>query len=166
MTLAHAVVTAPEPIGALTVGVTEAGLALVAFGDRPDTAQRAAARLGEPLVADPARTTAAAAQLTEYLSGARRAFDLPLDWRLARGFRREVLRAIAAIPFGATASYREVAAGAGSPNAVRAAGTACATNPLPIVVPCHRVLRTDGGLGGYLGGAEMKSRLLDLERAG
>ena len=82
-----------------------------------------------------------------------------------RGFRREVLRATEQIPYGRTASYREVATSAGSPNAVRAAGTALATNPLPIVVPCHRVLRTGGGLGQYRGGAEAKAQLLHLEGA-
>ena len=90
----------------------------------------------------------------------RRVFAIPLDWRLTSGFRRDVLRATAQIPYGRTASYREVATRAGSPNAVRAAGSALATNPLPIVVPCHRVLRTGGGLGQYRGGPEAKARLL------
>ncbi|HEV7882289.1 MAG TPA: MGMT family protein, partial [Solirubrobacteraceae bacterium] len=92
------------------------------------------------------------------------AFEVRLDWRLTRGFRREVLRATAQIPYGATRSYRQVATQAGSPAAVRAAGTALATNPLPIVVPCHRVLRSDGQLGAYRGGADAKAQLLALER--
>jgi methylated-DNA-[protein]-cysteine S-methyltransferase len=104
-------------------------------------------------------------QLDEYFDRARRTFDLPLDWRLTGGFRRDVLRAAALIPYGQTASYREVAARAGRPAAVRAAGTALATNPLPIVVPCHRVLRTGGALGAYRGGPEAKARLLALEGA-
>jgi methylated-DNA-[protein]-cysteine S-methyltransferase len=102
-------------------------------------------------------------QLDEYFEGTRRGFELPLDWQLAHGFRREVLRATAEIPYGRTSSYRDVATRAGSPRAVRAAGTALATNPLPIVVPCHRVLRTGGGLGAYRGGAAAKAALLQLE---
>src|SRR5690606_30078071 len=110
-----------------------------------------------------AAVTLARRQLDEYFSGRRREFDVPLDWRLTAGFRRSVLRATARIPYGRTASYREVATEAGSPRAVRAAGTALATNPLPIVVPCHRVLRSDGAVGQYLGGPEVKVRLLGLE---
>ncbi|MEO9174629.1 MAG: MGMT family protein, partial [Gaiellales bacterium] len=97
--------------------------------------------------------------------GQRQRFDIPLDWRLTRGFRREVLRATAAIPFGQTASYRDVATRAGSARAVRAAGTALAVNPLPIVVPCHRVVRSDGALGAYRGGTIAKAALLRLEGA-
>ncbi len=158
-----------SPLGALLLGATGEGLVRVALPvEDADAVMEDLARRVSPRVlrAPRAAVTAARRQLDEYFAGRRRSFDLPLDWRLTRGFRREALRAIAAIPYGATASYREVAARAGSPNAVRAAGTACATNPLPIVVPCHRVLRTGGGLGGYLGGLEMKSRLLDLERDG
>jgi methylated-DNA-[protein]-cysteine S-methyltransferase len=109
--------------------------------------------------------TAARRQLDEYFEGSRRTFDVPLDWTLTRGFRREVLRATAQIPYGQTSSYRQVATVAGSPDAVRAAGSALANNPLPILVPCHRVLRTDGGLGQYLGGQAAKTRLLTLEKA-
>jgi methylated-DNA-[protein]-cysteine S-methyltransferase len=104
-------------------------------------------------------------ELDEYFGGRRRSFDVPLDWRLCAGFRREVLRAAARIPYGRTATYRDVAAAAGRPSAFRAAGTALSTNPLPIVVPCHRVLPAGGGLGGYRGGAEAKARLLALEGA-
>jgi methylated-DNA-[protein]-cysteine S-methyltransferase len=156
------------PLGALLLGATGEGLVRVALpAEAPDEVMEDLARRVSPRVLRAPRAAVAAArrQLDEYFDGRRRAFDLELDWRLARGFRREVLRAIAAIPYGSTASYREVAARAGSPNAVRAAGTACATNPLPIVVPCHRVLRADGGIGGYLGGTAAKARLLDLERA-
>ena len=92
-------------------------------------------------------------------------FEVPLDMRLAHGFRRKALGFVAAIPYGHTASYKQVAAGAGSPSAVRAAGSACATNPIPIVVPCHRVLRTGGGLGGYGGGLPRKEQLLRMEGA-
>jgi methylated-DNA-[protein]-cysteine S-methyltransferase len=104
-------------------------------------------------------------QLDRYFAGELTAFDLPLDWRLTRGFRREVLHETAAIPYGQTASYAEMAERAGSPRAVRAAGSALATNPLPIVVPCHRVLRSDGAVGSYLGGSPMKEALLELERS-
>jgi methylated-DNA-[protein]-cysteine S-methyltransferase len=158
-----------SPLGALLLGATGDGLVRVALpAEGPDEVMEDLARRVSPRVlrAPHAAVADARRQLDEYFGGRRRAFELPLDWRLARGFRREVLRAIAAIPYGATATYREVAARAGSPNAVRAAGTACATNPLPIVVPCHRVLRADGGIGGYLGGTAAKARLLDLERAG
>jgi methylated-DNA-[protein]-cysteine S-methyltransferase len=103
-------------------------------------------------------------QLSEYFEGRRRDFELELDWRLTAGFRRRVLRATARIPFGEVRSYRQVAVAAGSPNAVRAAGSALASNPLPIIVPCHRVLRSDGGLGGYRGGVEAKRTLLGYER--
>jgi methylated-DNA-[protein]-cysteine S-methyltransferase len=155
------------PLGALLLGATDAGLVRVAMpSEEPEAVMEDLARRVSPRVLRAPRAAVADArrQLDEYFAGRRLAFDLPLDWRLARGFRREVLRVIAAIPYGATASYRDVAARAGSPNAVRAAGTACATNPLPIVVPCHRVLRADGGIGGYLGGTAAKARLLDLER--
>jgi O-6-methylguanine DNA methyltransferase len=104
-------------------------------------------------------------ELDEYFAGRRQGFDVALDWTLTKAFRREVLRATAAIPYGETSSYRRVATAAGSPNAVRAAGSALANNPIPILVPCHRVLRTDGGLGQYRGGAAAKERLLALETA-
>ena len=155
------------PLGALLLGATGEGLVRVALPvEDADAVMEDLARRVSPRVlrAPRAAVTAARRQLDEYFAGSRRAFDLPLDWRLTRGFRREVLRATAAIPYGGTASYREVATRAGRPAAVRAAGTALATNPLPIVVPCHRVLRSDGAVGQYLGGAEMKVRLLDLER--
>ena len=103
--------------------------------------------------------------LDDYFGGSRRDFELPIDWRLLRGFRADVLRATSRIPFGSVISYRDVAAAAGSPNAYRAAGNALGSNPIPIVVPCHRVLHSGGGLGGYTGGLERKRFLLDLEGA-
>lgn len=157
-----------SPLGPIVLGATEVGLVRVGLPSEDEEevlaelARGVSPRvLGTPRVA----VTRARRQLDEYFDGHRRAFDVPLDWRLSRGFRREVLRATALIPYGRTASYREVATQAGRPGAVRAAGTALATNPLPIVVPCHRVLRSDGALGQYRGGAEAKARLLDLERA-
>jgi methylated-DNA-[protein]-cysteine S-methyltransferase len=103
--------------------------------------------------------------LDSYFSGQLHQFDLPLDWRLTRGFRSEVLHELQTVPYGHTVTYAELASRAGRPNAVRAAGSAMATNPLPIVVPCHRVLRTGGAVGSYRGGAEMKQQLLALESA-
>ena len=112
----------------------------------------------------PARLDDVRRQLDEYFAGARRAFELPVDLALVRGpFARRLLEATARIPFGATSSYRDVAGAAGNPAAVRAAGNALGANPVPIVVPCHRVLRTGGALGGYTGGLERKEHLLTLE---
>lgn len=102
-------------------------------------------------------------QIDEYFHGKRREFDMPIDWSLTIGFRGQVQRALTAIDYGQTESYGEVARRLGNPGAVRAVGSACATNPLPIVVPCHRVLRSDGSLGGYRGGTEAKQILLELE---
>lgn len=157
------------PLGALVVAATGEGVVRVGLpveGEDTvldDLARRVSARV---LHAPRAAVTQARHQLDEYFDGRRRAFDVALDWRLTNGFRRDVLRATAQIPYGTTASYRDVATRAGSPAAVRAAGTALATNPLPIVVPCHRVLRSGGQLGAYLGGVEMKAQLLALEERG
>ena len=115
------------------------------------------------ILAAPERTDEVRRQLDEYFAGARRGFDLPVDWRLVRGFAGAVLRATATIPFGGVSTYRDVAAEAGSPNAYRAAGNALGSNPVPIVVPCHRVVHAGGGLGGYTGGLERKQFLLRLE---
>jgi len=117
------------------------------------------------LSAPRASVTQARRQLEEYFDRRRTAFEVPLDWQLARGFRRAVLDATARIPYGRTSSYKEVATQAGSPRAARAAGTALACNPLPIVVPCHRVLRSGGQIGDYRGGPQTKARLLELESA-
>ena len=103
--------------------------------------------------------------LEEYFAGSRHAFDLPLDWRLSAGFRRTVLSHLPEIGYGHTASYATIAQLARNPKAVRAVGSACATNPMPVVVPCHRVVRSDGSVGGYLGGADAKRTLLTLEAA-
>jgi methylated-DNA-[protein]-cysteine S-methyltransferase len=106
----------------------------------------------------------AARQVEEYFAGTRHRFDLPLDYRLSGGFRRTVQQLLPSIEYGHTLSYKQVAELVGNPKAVRAVGTACATNPLPVVVPCHRVLRTDGALGGYIGGLDAKTTLLALEK--
>jgi methylated-DNA-[protein]-cysteine S-methyltransferase len=106
-------------------------------------------------------------ELDEYFAGRRASFDVALDLQLARGeFRRLVLAQLREIPYGETWSYGELAAAAGRPTAIRAAGTGCATNPVPLIVPCHRVLRTGGALGGYIGGVERKAWLLEHERTG
>jgi methylated-DNA-[protein]-cysteine S-methyltransferase len=157
-----------SPLGVIIVGATRDGLVRVGLPAEDEgavleqLAERVSARV---LHASRDSLTQTRRELDEYFGGNRQAFGIPLDWRLTSGFRREVLRATAGIPYGETASYRDVATRAGSPNAVRAAGSALATNPLPIVVPCHRVLRSGGGLGGYAGGPETKAALLHLEGA-
>jgi methylated-DNA-[protein]-cysteine S-methyltransferase len=157
-----------SPLGSILIGATREGLVRIGLPAEDEDAvldelaRRVSARV---LRASRDSVTRARRQLDEYFEGRRRAFDVELDWRLTAGFRREVLRATALIPYGQTASYRQVATRAGSPAAARAAGTALATNPLPILVPCHRVLRSGGALGAYRGGAEAKARLLTLEGA-
>lgn len=162
MVLARCVVPAPPPLGALTIGVSAHGLALVAFGDAPGAVARAAARLGEEVVDDPARTGPVAAQLTGYLAGERRTVDVPLDRRLTSGTQRRVLDALhAGVPYGTTTTYGELARRAGVASA-RGIGSVMGSNPLPVVVPCHRVLGADG-LGGFGGGRAVKEWLLALE---
>lgn len=155
------------PVGPLLLASTTVGLVKVAFvADGEDVVlDELARRIGPRILDAPARLDDAVRQLGEYFDGTRTAFDLPLDFRLAKGFRREVISRLDDIDYGRTASYAEVAASAGSPRAVRAVGTACAKNPLPVVLPCHRVVRTDGGLGQYVGGVEAKQILLRLEAA-
>ncbi|HEX8510739.1 MAG TPA: methylated-DNA--[protein]-cysteine S-methyltransferase [Propionibacteriaceae bacterium] len=157
--------TLDTPVGTLLLAATEQGLVRVAFErEGLDRVLAALASSVSPRILQaPARLDAVAGQLDQYFSQDRRVFDVPLDFRLARGFRLEVLAQLSAIGYGHTLSYTEVARAAGSAKAVRAVGTACATNPLPVVVPCHRVLRSDGSLGGYLGGLDAKRTLLRLE---
>jgi len=112
------------------------------------------------------RTDDAARQIEEYLTGRRRRFDVPVDLQLVHGFRRTVILHLDDIPYGTTESYGALARAAGSPSAVRAVGSACSHNPVPLVLPCHRVVRSDGSIGQYLGGTEAKAALLALERAG
>jgi methylated-DNA-[protein]-cysteine S-methyltransferase len=157
--------THDSPLGPLTVIVTPRGLLRLSYPGEPVEEQLddVAARISPRVLAAPERTDDVRRQLDEYFGGARQAFDLPIDWRLVRGFAGGVLRATARIPFGAVSTYREIAARAGSPNAYRAAGNALGSNPVPIVVPCHRVLHAGGGLGGYTGGLDRKQYLLRLE---
>jgi methylated-DNA-[protein]-cysteine S-methyltransferase len=159
--------TLESPIGSLLLAATEQGLVRIAFAseDHDEVLRRLAERISPRVLRAPARLATAARELDEYFEGRRRVFDLPVDLRLATGFRQEVLRHLPEIGYGRTASYAAVAASAGNPGAVRAVGTACARNPLPLVIPCHRVVRSDGSLGGYAGGPELKRTLLDLERS-
>jgi methylated-DNA-[protein]-cysteine S-methyltransferase len=160
--------TVDSPVGYLLLAATTRGLARVAFEaeDHDRVLDSLASRLGARVLRSPRRLGAVARELDEYFAGARSGFDLPLDFTLSHGFRQLVQRYLPSIGYGETRSYAEVARSVGRPGAVRAVGTACATNPLPVVVPCHRVLRSDGGLGGYLGGTEAKRTLLTLETAG
>ena len=155
-----------SPIGGLLLAATEEGLVRVAFEREgfESVLEQLGRRLGSRVLRAPARLDAAASEVEEYLAGRRHTFDLPLDLALTSGFRREVVEHLPDIAYGSTASYAAVAALAVSPRATRAVGTACARNPLPLVMPCHRVVRSDGGLGQYLGGEATKRWLLDLER--
>lgn len=159
--------TIDSPVGPLLLAATETGLVRVAFESEGfDTVlDSLATRVSPRVLQAPRRLDTAAAELDEYFAGTRRAFDLPLDLALSSGFRQVVQRYLPHIGYGHTQTYTEVAETVGNPRAVRAVGTACATNPLPVVVPCHRVLRSDGSMGGYLGGLDAKRTLLELEGA-
>jgi methylated-DNA-[protein]-cysteine S-methyltransferase len=158
--------TVDSPIGPLLLAATEAGLVRLGFEREDDDAILVdlAAHVSPRVVEAPARLDEARRELDEYFEGRRDRFDLPLDWQLSRGFRRTVLERLhAEVPYGRTVSYLDLATTVGNPKASRAVGTAMATNPIPIVVPCHRVLRTGGHLGGYGGGLDAKVKLLALE---
>jgi methylated-DNA-[protein]-cysteine S-methyltransferase len=160
--------TVDSPLGPLLLVASERGLTRVAFGNQghDQVLSELAATISPRVLEAPQRLEPAARELDEYFAGRRRAFDLPLDATTRGEFRRIVQQLLPTIAYGHTVSYTELATLAGRPAATRAVGTACATNPLPVVVPCHRVLRSDGSLGGYLGGLEAKRALLDLERNG
>jgi methylated-DNA-[protein]-cysteine S-methyltransferase len=159
--------TIDSPVGSLLIAATDAGVVRVAYAreNHDLVLQSLADKVSPRILNAPARLDDTARELDEYFAGTRYEFDLPLDWRLSAGFRRIVLHHLSEIGYGRTASYSAVAQLAGSPKAVRAVGTACATNPLPVIVPCHRVVRSDGQLGNYLGGIEAKQTLLTLEAA-
>jgi methylated-DNA-[protein]-cysteine S-methyltransferase len=159
--------TVASPVGPLLLAATPKGLVRVAYAveDHDQVLDTLARRLSPRVLRAPKRLDAAARELDEYFGGRRRSFDLPLDLSLSAGFRQLVQRHLPDIGYGQTRSYGQVAALVGNPKAVRAVGTACATNPLPIVVPCHRVLRADGTPGGYAGGLNAKLTLLHLEAA-
>lgn len=158
-----------SPVGSLVLASTPQGLARLAYvdeGQEDAVLQDIATRLSPRMLAAPARLDAPRRELDEYFAGRRQAFDLTLDLRLLGDFTRRVLVATAAIPYGQVSTYREVATAAGSPRGFRAAGNALGSNPLPIVLPCHRVLHSGGGLGGYTGGLERKRVLLAIEAGG
>ncbi|MEV0068202.1 MULTISPECIES: methylated-DNA--[protein]-cysteine S-methyltransferase [unclassified Amycolatopsis] len=159
--------TVDSPVGPLLLAATDAGLVRVAFSveDHGSVLAELAAAISPRVLAAPARLDTVSRELDEYFTGRRHTFDVAVDLRLAKGFRREVLRRLGEIPYGTTRSYSEIAAAAGSPKAVRAVGTACARNPVPLVVPCHRVVRADGSSGRYRGGENAKLALLALEKA-
>jgi methylated-DNA-[protein]-cysteine S-methyltransferase len=157
--------TIDTPLGTLLLASTERGLVRVAYAieNHDRVLDTLAAKVSPRILRSPRRLDDTARELDEYFAGARTSFDLPLDFTLSHGFRRNVLNHLPQIEFGHTESYAQVAQAAGSPRAVRAVGTACATNPLPLVVPCHRVVRSDGSYGQYAGGAEAKRMLLQME---
>lgn len=158
----------PTPVGRLLLASTPRGLVRVAYLDDEHDEDRVLAALSQRIsprvLAAPTRLDAPRRELDEFFAGRRQSFETPIDWQMTQtGFARRVLRATSRIPFGETASYKQVASRAGSPRGFRAAGNALGANPLPIVVPCHRVLHTGGGLGGYTGGLDRKRALLALE---
>jgi methylated-DNA-[protein]-cysteine S-methyltransferase len=159
--------TVDSPVGTLLLAATSRGLVRVAYDveghDR--VLDTLASRLSPRVLRAPKRLDAVARELEEYFDGRRRSFDLPLDLSLSKGFRLLVQQHLPSIGYAQTRSYRQVAELVGNPKAVRAVGTACATNPLPVVLPCHRVLRADGTPGGYAGGPAAKTTLLNLEAA-
>jgi len=160
--------TMDSPAGPLLLAATPAGLVRVAFDRENHDAVlvELAGAVSPRILRSPRGVDDVARQLDEYFAGRRRVFDVAVDLRLAKGFRRAVLEHLREIPYGATESYTDVASAVGNPKAVRAAGSACATNPVPLVVPCHRVVRHDGTYGQYRGGPEVKHALLTLESAG
>jgi len=159
--------TVDSPFGALLVAATPEGVVRVAFEreDHDAVLDQLAAAVSPRILRAAGRTDAVARQLDEYFGGRRRRFDVPVDLRLVRGFRRAVIAHLPDIPYGSTESYADVARAAGNPAAVRAVGSACSHNPVPVVVPCHRVVRSDGSYGQYLGGPETKAALLTMEAA-
>lgn len=159
--------TVDSAVGSLLLAATPLGLLRVAFAseNHDSVLQNLSARVSPRVLEAPTRLDPVARQLEEFFTGRRQSFDVALDWSLSHGFRRTVLEHLNTdIGYGTTTSYATLARLSGSPKAVRAVGTACATNPIPIVVPCHRVIRSDGAVGAYRGGPAAKRALLDLER--
>jgi methylated-DNA-[protein]-cysteine S-methyltransferase len=156
-----------SPLGRLLLAATPRGLVRVAYAseEHDQVLDTLAQKLSPRILRAPQRLDVVARELEEYFAKHRQVFDVPLDLSLSHGFRQLVQQHLPEIGYGQTRSYRQVAELVGNPNAVRAVGTACATNPLPVVIPCHRVLRADGSLGGYIGGAAAKATLLNLEAA-
>jgi methylated-DNA-[protein]-cysteine S-methyltransferase len=160
--------TLESPLGPLLLAATPRGLVKLAYldgGREDDVLAQLAATVSPRVLAAPRKLDQPRRELDQYFARARDHFDLPLDWRLTDGFARRVLQATARVPYGSVSTYKQIAAAAGSPRGSRAAGNALGSNPLPIVVPCHRVLRSGGALGGYTGGLERKQLLLEVEGA-
>lgn len=160
-----AVAHVDSPFGDLLLATTPAGLVRLSFFGHDETLEDLAARISPRILDAPQQLDPIRRQLDEYFAGRRRHFDVAIDWTLVGDWGRKVLHACAAIPFGEVRTYGDVAAAAGSPKAFRAAGTALGHNPVPVIVPCHRVLAAGGRLGGYTGGAHIKEYLLRLEGA-
>jgi methylated-DNA-[protein]-cysteine S-methyltransferase len=154
------------PLGTLIVAVTPRGVVRIAYpGEEDRVLEELADGVSPRVLLAPQRTDEARRELEAYFEGRRQTFDLPIDWSLVRGFTLGVLKATAGVPYGHVATYGEMAASAGSPRAARAAGNALHINPIPIVVPCHRIVPVSGGIGKYGGGEERKKFLLELEGA-
>lgn len=158
--------TVDSPFGTLLVAKTPRGLVRIGLPneDTDELLTNLAGRISPRVLEAPAGLDEERREMEDYFGGRRHDFELPIDWQLSHGFLLRARQRIAAIPYGETRTYTDLARAAGNERAVRAAGSACSRNPIPLVVPCHRVLRSDGGLGGYAGGLAMKERLLDLEQ--
>lgn len=155
-----------SPLGTLLLAATPRGLVRLAYlagEDETETLEQLAATLSPRVLASPRQLDQPRRELDQYFAGRRRQFEFPLDWQLSRGFARRVLQATAAIPYGSTSTYKQVAGDAGNDRASRAAGNALGSNPIPIIVPCHRILHSGGTLGGYTGGVDKKRLLLAVE---
>ncbi len=159
--------TLDSPVGTLLLAATDIGLVRLAYIDHDEDDDTVladlAARVSPRVLASARKLDEPRRELEQYFEGRRQLFEVPLDWQLIHGFARRVLGATARIPFGSVLSYKQVASEAGSPRASRAAGNALGSNPLPIVIPCHRVVHAGGGLGGYTGGLQRKRALLEVE---
>jgi methylated-DNA-[protein]-cysteine S-methyltransferase len=157
--------TLDSPVGTLLLALTPVGLVRVAYvdGGEEQVLAELASRVSPRVLRAPRRLDEPRRELDQYFAGRRREFELPLDWKLVHGFGRRVLSAASSVPYGSVSTYKQMATEAGSPRAARAAGNALGANPLPIVVPCHRILHSGGGLGGYTGGLERKRWLLAIE---
>jgi methylated-DNA-[protein]-cysteine S-methyltransferase len=157
--------TIDTPVGQLLLAATDKGLVRVAYPQEGHdrVLSTLAERISPRILRAPGRLDEVAREFDQYFTGTRKQFDIPLDTQLSTGFRRHVLALLPEIDYGTTASYAAIAQLVHNPKAVRAVGSACATNPLPVVIPCHRVLRSDGGMGGYVGGLDAKRTLLALE---
>lgn len=155
-----------SPVGRLLLAATPHGLVRLAYLDHSDedaVLEHLASHVSPRVLSTARPLDEPRRELEQYFSGARREFDTPLDWQLVHGFGRRVLEATARVPFGSVTTYKRMATEAGSPRAARAAGNALGANPIPIIVPCHRVLHSTGGLGGYTGGLDRKRLLLEIE---